>query len=268
MTPFTEDEYLFLANKLTSLKRGYVFAHTNQALPKPAPSSNQLPGSPLPKEPKSQPIEQTFSAAQTKPEKPTLKAPENKPATKEVEKQEEKIISDIKTILPKPVQKPKIDELKDLKELFAKKFPKLPLFDVPLNDAKAKSIKTTWKELQVVPAVLLLYQKASEKTFLDNVAKAISRYFDNARAFSLQTLDTHHLKKMLSDKALSLILLTDDALMASQILQSLYREFPQENTKFIEEIPLILLPSISLYQQDPKLKASLWKLLCHKLAQK
>lgn len=179
------------------------------------------------------------------------------------------LVSNIKAppIEIKPYKGSPIDEMKDIKELLLKKYPKIIIYDTPLNDSKAKRIKNAWKDLLEIPATLLIYHQKQHKNFLENIAKAISSVFSGAKALPLSHIqDEETLKRILENKDLKLIITPDDVIMSSKVLMKHYKELPQQKQRFLGQTPLILLPDLSLYFKDPKLKASLWRLLCHQLS--
>lgn len=186
--------------------------------------------------------------------------------------QPEEVIVEKKQKLPleeieaKPIKSIYIDELKDFKELFHNKFPQILIYDAPLNDAKAKKVKNAWKHHIEIPHVVFLYRDPTHKEFLNNVAKAVSLLFMSSKAMNLSYFDEESkTKELLNHPHLKLIIAPDDVVVGLSSFTPYYKELPQQKKRFLKDIPLLFLPDISLYFKDPKLKASLWKLLCRYL---
>ncbi len=267
MSDFELQTIDYVLKGLARKKRSYIFLPDVQQISYalPAPSKN---------------IEVKKEAIKPKPEikraPPEVKTPikTEKPVPQEEPKKAPITLSPkTKVTAPevaiKPVKGSPIDEMKDLRELLIQKYPKVAIYDTPLNDGKAKRIKNAWKDLLEVPNTLLIYSQGAHKPFMENIAKAISSVFTPAKALHISHFqDEENITRLLKDPNLKLIVTPDDAIMSSNSLMGLYKELPQQKQRFIGEIPLILLPDLSLYFKDPKLKASLWRLLCHQFSQK
>ena len=145
--------------------------------------------------------------------------------------------------------------------------PDLYVHETPLPDEKAKRIKSAWNEKSQVPEIPILFQGTHYRTFLDNLAKAISLSFAPARVIDMTTFEKE--KKwdiFLDSPQLKFILCPDHLIFSSKELLPFYKENPGKKTRCLGKIPLLLLPDLSLYFKDPYLKRSLWNVICQTLS--
>ncbi len=250
----------YVLKNIQHSKRKYLFIPED--LSNKASILNQLPEKMSEPKPVSEPpkvkeeiIDTTLPKAKEKPKEPIPEV--KKPTEPEIKQNKIEI---------KPFKTSSIDEMKDLKELISKKYPKTLLYDVPLNDSKARQIKNAWKQLQDIPPVVIFYSKKHHEKFLFNVSKAISQMICPSIAFHVSNFELkENFERLLNDPKLKLVITPDEVLLGSKVLMSAYKELPQKKLRFLGEKPLLLLPDLSLYFKDPKLKASLWRLICQHL---
>lgn len=145
--------------------------------------------------------------------------------------------------------------------------PELFLHEAPLPDEKAKRVKNAWNEKSLVPEIPILFQGTHYRSFLENLAKAISLTFAPSRVIEMTSFEKE--KKwdiFLESPKLKFILCPDHLVFSSKELLQFYKENPGQKTRFLGNIPLLLLPDLALYFKDPYLKRSLWNVLCQTLS--
>lgn len=168
---------------------------------------------------------------------------------------------------PPPFEMPKPSSF--LRALFQKIEPRLPILDTPPDDAHAKRRAQRWKtQTQIAPISLLFFGEGpAEKALLASIAKAIDAQFGPARLLSAESIEREkQWDAFLSAKELKWVILSDSSLWQLPELLRFYREKAPTASRTLKEVPLFLLPDLSLYLKDPLLKRSLWKALCQKLA--
>jgi hypothetical protein len=144
--------------------------------------------------------------------------------------------------------------------------PTLPLYSCPPSDEKAKRIKGSWKEKSLIPEIPILFHGPYFRPFLHNLAKAISLYFSPSKVVDLTLFEKEKKWEIfLASPQLKFILCPDALLFSSSQLLTFYRENPGQQTRFLGDIPLLLLPDLSFYYKDPYLKRSLWNVICQAL---
>ena len=98
---------------------------------------------------------------------------------------------------------------------------------------------------------------------MQNIAKAIDLCFGTCRLIEIE--DGKKWDLFLQSPQLKLIIAPDHLIFETKELLPFYRENPQEKSRHLGEIPLLLLPDLSLYFKDPYLKRSLWNVICQNL---
>ena len=216
----------------------------------------------LPQEIVPSPKKQKLETPSTVPFKKKLLSPTQVPATikKPIEKVKEEPELSFKLEMPKMPPK---ESLESLRKLLQEIHPDLFLHTSPPNDIKAKRIKNAWKEKRDTPMIPILFQGASYSPFIRNIAKAIDTCFGTCRLIEIDTRKKWDL--FLESPQLKLIIAPDHLIFESKDLLPFYRENPQEKTRYLGNIPLLLLPDLSLYFKDPYLKRSLWNVICQNL---
>lgn len=129
------------------------------------------------------------------------------------------------------------------------------------SDFKAKRIKEAWREKRETPAIPILYQGTEYRSFITRIAKAIDIAFG-----SCNVVDVVPEKKwdlFLESENLKLIIAPDTLIFGTKELLSFYQENPQQKKRKLGNIPLLLLPDLSLYFKDPYLKRALWNVICN-----
>jgi len=200
----------------------------------------------------------------------TLPAPIAKKEVVEKIKPVPEIIEEKKPFFKlEPLGAPPVLLFDELRNLLKKVAPRLNTLDTLPDDRSAKQIKQAWQEKNHIPsvAVFLFHEKEKERLFLKNLASAI----DTLRSSS-KPVDALHFEReknwdfFFSSKQLKLIVLLESSLHSSLDLMRYYKEYPTSRKKTLGEIPLFLLPDLSLYFKDPLLKSSLWNALCSQLS--
>ncbi len=142
------------------------------------------------------------------------------------------------------------------------------LNDIP-SDLIARKIAERWKtKNQTAPISILIFQEPPEqRAFLEQIAKALDTYFGPAKIAYAEGIEKEkQWAAFLSVADLKLILVCDYTLWQLNGLMQFYKETPSQGTRVLGNVPLFLLPDLSLYLKDPLLKRSLWKALCQKLS--
>jgi len=212
----------------------------------PAPTENHKVPDPVkatPMAPQTPPAPATATAKPTS----TQKAPDGK-----------------KAFVREPLPAPTAIDFSEMQKYFAEKLPLLPLEDCIPPDHEAKEIANRWKAALVAPEVIILSfnETAREKEMLNNLAAALSRTI--APSTVVQALNIEQEKswnKVLQNEKLRLVIASNYSIYTLQELMNHYREDSQAGKHFLGRIRLHLLPDLSLYIQEPRLKAPLWRTL-------
>lgn len=147
--------------------------------------------------------------------------------------------------------------------------PELAILDSIPDDAAAKQIATRWKtKNQSAPISILSSGELPEhKALLAEIAAALDVYFGPARFIEADAIEKEKQWKMfLSVGSLKMIVVCDSTLWQLHDLRQFYKETPATGVRMLGDVPIFLLPDLSLYLKDPLLKRSLWKALCSKLS--
>lgn len=159
-----------------------------------------------------------------------------------------------------PLPSPEEDDIEAIRLQLSKSIPEIKFHTSIPSDDKAKQISEAWKYKNIIEPIVLLSYKENEKLlkFLFQLRRSLSAYFLPAKIISATILEKENQwEQFLSSKNLRLILLSDVALWQLPRLKAHFRQDPQKQS-FLQNTPLILLPDLSLYLQEPLLKASLW----------
>ena len=146
--------------------------------------------------------------------------------------------------------------------ILQKIMPELPIYKAIPSDRQAKKIKDAWQEQEHVPAIPILFQGKSYRQFLAKIARAI----EVVHPFSSHPIEVTSTKKwdlFLASHQLKLIIAPEVIIFDTPPLRSLYQAIPQQQTSFLGKIPLLLLPDVSRYFNNPNLKRSLWNTICN-----
>lgn len=171
---------------------------------------------------------------------------------------------------PVPVELPRpIFEPSKVAKVVAAVAPDLPVLKEIPSDLDARKIAERWRtKNQSAPISLLLFQEPPEqRALLEQMAKAIDLYFGPAKTVNGETIEKEkQWEAFLSVTGLKMIIVCDYTLWQLHGLMQFYKETPAQGTRMLKDVPLFLLPDLSLYLKDPLLKRSLWKALCQKLS--
>lgn len=170
---------------------------------------------------------------------------------------------------PSPLSSPAPLSFSPLRALFAKIAPEIPILEEIPSDAPARKIANRWKtKNQTAPISILSFgEPKPQKALLEEIAKALDVFFGPARIIPAEPIEKEmQWEVFLSVNGLKLIIACDFALWQLRSLLPFYRENPADGTRTLKNVPLFLLPDLSLYFKDPLLKRLLWKALCQKLS--
>lgn len=187
------------------------------------------------------------------------------------------IVEEVKKAEPKEPPPPVIEPIKpleltplktkddpigqDIKAALRKVAPSLKFVDEVPSDAIAKRVKEAYLAQKETPDIPILVMD-KPAPLLKSLAKAIntvhgySHIVDGIKFEREKRWDL-----FLKSPNLKLILIPDVALWSALDLMRYYREIPKENKRFLGNVPLILIPDLSLYDKDPMLKRSLWNVI-------
>lgn len=156
---------------------------------------------------------------------------------------------------------------KGMLSLVKKTMPNLAILEEIPSDLAAKRIANRWQtKNQCAPISVLLGAELPEyKIFLQDLAIALDLHFGPAKIVEAEKIEQERQwASFLSTEELKLIIICDATLWQLHHLRQLYKENPAQESRTLGNIPLFLLPDLSLYFKDPLLKKSLWKALCQK----
>jgi hypothetical protein len=168
----------------------------------------------------------------------------------------------IEAPVPSPIEAPIKNEsfnLSYVKTIYQKLFPELPILPTIPSDERAKKIANRWKTKNQAAPISVLYfsEPEGQKELLKAITKAIDVYYGPARLIQADLIEKEkQWDTFLSCTELKLVIACDYTLWQLTDLMKYYQETPQRKLK---DIPLFLLPDLSLYLKDPSLKRSLWK---------
>jgi hypothetical protein len=152
-----------------------------------------------------------------------------------------------------------------LKAAFQKAFPHIAVLDDIPSDAMAKKIASRWKtKNQIAPISILHFSEPpKQKALLCEIAKAIDISFGPARLINAETIEKEkQWETFLASETIKLVIACDYTLWQLSDLLRHYKEIPAQQMRTLGNVPLLLLPDLSLYLKDPLLKRSLWKAIC------
>jgi hypothetical protein len=177
------------------------------------------------------------------------------------------------TFVPEvPLEKPPTKSFSSgslLFTLFGKIAPHISIMKEIPSDTAAKKIAMRWKTRNKTAPISILsfLEPPKQKALLVEITKAIDVYFGPARLIEAEPIEKEkQWDAFLTDPNLKVIMACDYTLWQLENLMRSYKENSFEQTRMLGNIPLFLLPDLSLYLKDPLLKRSLWKGLCQKLS--
>ena len=164
----------------------------------------------------------------------------------------------------KPIAPMNLSQVRNIISIVA---PELAILDEIPSDEIGKKLSERWKtKNQSAPISILVYQEpAEQRAFLMEIAKAIDIYFGPAKIVNAEGIEKEkQWEAFLSVDELKMVIVCDYTLWQLGNLMHFYKETPAQGTRLLGNIPLFLLPDLSLYLKDALLKRSLWKALCQK----
>jgi hypothetical protein len=161
------------------------------------------------------------------------------------------------------LEKPQKAELNynEIKRIIKEIAPEYPLSEIIPSDKKAREIANSWqlKKHAAEVTILSFSETPQQLLFLKNLAQAIDILFMPAKIISaLEIEKDNRWLQFFSENDLKLIIACDYSIWRLPQLIKFYKEIPSKHQHFLQEIPLFMLPDISLYFKDPLLKKSLW----------
>ena len=168
------------------------------------------------------------------------------------------------------LEKPPKSELSfgDMKNIIKEAVPNYILVDIIPPDKKAKDISQAWKMKKCAAEITILSFRESPQQllFLKSLAQAIDIMYMPTKVVSGIEIEQENQWGAFFSKAdLKLIIACDYSILSFPNLVTHYKEIPAHRQHFLSDIPLFMLPDISLYLKDPMLKKSLWVSLKNKI---
>ncbi len=136
------------------------------------------------------------------------------------------------------------------------------------DDRMAKRMANEWKDKTALPEVPLFVTRelTPHRAFLKGLAHAIDRQFGPSRAMEISKYEAENRwESVLSSETVRLIIIPDIILWKMPNLLAHYKECPGEPMRRLGNVKTLLLPDLSLYQKDPKLKRGLWNMIRNEL---
>ncbi len=173
----------------------------------------------------------------------------------------------VKTIKLEPIIR---EDLYDdnIKILLGKIAPDTKYIENIPSDENAKKISNAWKYKSQAKEICILSfsENIHDRQFLKNLAQAIDLSFKETNVIASKELEKNdNWHNFLSNSLIKLIIVMENDLMKNSNLLCHLKEIPNKSEKYLFNIPIFLLPDLSLYRKNPKLKSNLWKALSHKI---
>ncbi|MCH9613296.1 MAG: hypothetical protein SP1CHLAM54_02950 [Chlamydiia bacterium] len=185
------------------------------------------------------------------PPPPKVETPPAPPVEKEV----------IKPLELNPLKPKTSGKDASIKSTLGKIAPNLKFVDEVPSDKEAKRVKEAYLSQKETPSVPIVVM-GSAPPLLKSVAKAINIVYGSSHIVDGTKFEREKTWDLfLKSPGLKLILMPDVALWGALDLMRFYREVKQENKRFLGDVPLILIPDLTLYDKDPQLKRSLWNVI-------
>jgi len=167
-------------------------------------------------------------------------------------------------------EKPPIieDNFSDIKQSFPKVFPNIKIVETILDDKIAKQKAQKYKLKNIAAGITILAYRENEKhyRFLEKLSIALNIYFYPSKVVSAYLMEKeNNWDLFLSENDIFLIISSDYTIFELSNLRKYFRENPAKQEKYLKDIPLFLLPDISIYLKEPTLKSSLFKALKQKI---
>ena len=157
-----------------------------------------------------------------------------------------------------PMAAPIPQDLSEIRNLIQKEFPQLALLEQPPSDAIAKQQMSQWKLDNEPPAVMILTFNETDKPLelLKNIAKAIQLTIGTVKLISAEAIEREKGWVSLQSPELRLVITSDYGIYSLTELMKHYKEDARRNRRFLDAVPLLLLPDLSVYMKEPLLKPS------------
>ena len=184
------------------------------------------------------------------------------PVLKPVAAPPKPIVKEVQAAAPKPTAP--ISTVRNVLSIVA---PELAILNEIPSDAIARKISERWKtKNQTAPISILVFQEpAEQRGMLEQIARALDVYFGGAKIVYAEGIEKEkQWEAFLSVADLKMVVVCDYTLWQLGSLMPFYKE--TEGMRMLGQVPLFLLPDLSLYLKDPLLKRSLWKALCQKFS--
>lgn len=167
-------------------------------------------------------------------------------------------------------EKPQVieDNFSDIKNIISKISKNITITDEILDDKIAKQKAYKYKLKNIAANLTILAYKESEKhyKFLEKLSLALNNYFYSSKVISAYVIEKENSwDTFLSENEIFLIISSDYTVFELPNLRKHYKENPSSKEKYLDKIPLFLLPDISLYLKEPSLKVFLFKTLKQKI---
>lgn len=149
----------------------------------------------------------------------------------------------------------------EMKTFFKEKLPRIVLSETIADDAEAKNFALRWKAPPAKIIVLSFSTNPAEQAFLSNLSIALHQYFGSTKLVSAASLEEEKgWDRILKADTLHLAIASHNSLHALPELMKYYHEESTGKHR-LGQAQLFLLSDLSLYMQQPALKASLWRTL-------
>ncbi|MFA6119273.1 MAG: hypothetical protein WCT85_03165 [Parachlamydiales bacterium] len=162
------------------------------------------------------------------------------------------------------------DNFNDIKNVLKKIQPNLILTDEIPDDKTAKQKAQKYKFKNISSPITILAYKENEDyyKFLEKLSIALNIYFMPTKVVSAYLIEKqNNWEAFFSENEINLIISSDYTVFELPILRKHYKENPSQQEKYLKEIPLFLLPDISIYFKEPSLKLSLFKAIEKKVTE-
>lgn len=168
-----------------------------------------------------------------------------------------------KQFLPEPLQPIVPISFTEMLTFFKEKLPSIPLSDSIPNDSEAKAFASRWRAPAVQVLLLSFSNIPKEQQFLAKVAQAIDQRLASTKVVPAYKIEEENgWEELLNANTLRLVISSNNSLHTLPELMKFYRE-ESTGKHTLGRVQLFLLADLSLYMEQPALKASLWKSLCH-----
>ncbi len=154
----------------------------------------------------------------------------------------------------------------EMRRFFSEKFPNVALIEKIADDSEAKALAQRWKAPPAEIVILSFSDHAPEKVFLTNLSVTLNQSFGSAKLISAAKIEEEKgWDQLLKAKNLRLVIASLNSLHALPELMKFYHEEATGKHK-LGRTQLFLLSDLSLYMQQPSLKASLWRALVQQVS--